>query len=293
MNEWSTAESAALFAAFAPSFAGPDRLERMVGLAELMQGKGWRADAARLSRRVLAESPDLSLAGQRARRLLGIDLPRWHYSMLHDQARVGAYDRAIRATVTPGSLVLDIGTGSGILAMMAARAGAGLVIGCERNAALAQVAEAIVARNGLSDRVRIFAGELADLRVGKELPRRADFAISEILGANLLDEGVLPSMATARRDLLKADAPSVPRRGVIYVGLVRAERGFRRPVDRVVGFDLRDFNVMGPPFHVAMLVPPDALLSDAAEFCSIDLSGHEVPSDARMSVDVQDRKSVV
>jgi predicted nicotinamide N-methyase len=283
--KWSSAESGALFEAFASAFTGVDRLDRMIGLAELMQSKGLLVDAARLSRTVLAECPEQSLAGQRARRLLGV--PRWYYSVLHDHVRLAAYERAIRATVKPGSLVLDIGTGSGILAMIAARAGAALVVACERNVALAQVAETIVARNGLSDRIRIVAGESSALRVGVELPRRADLAISEVLGVNLLDEGILPTMAAARGDLLAADAPSVPRRGSIYVALVQADKSFPKSVDAVMGFDLRDFNITEPPFHDGIFLTPDALLSDAAELCSVDLTGRDGAPDARSSVELR------
>ena len=287
MEKWLSDDSRVLFEALVPSFTGPSRLDRMVGLAELMQGKGLLADAARLSRKVLAESRGQSLASQRARRLLGANIPDWHYSILQDQVRLEAYERAIRATVTPGSLVLDIGTGSGILAMMAARAGAGLVVACERDPAVAQVATKIVARNNLSDRIRIVACASSALRVGGELPRRAEVVISELFSATLLGESVLPTMAQARRELLTADAPAVPRRATIHVALVRAEKRFHKPVGMVAGFDLLDFNVLGPPFHVCGHASPEALLSDAAELFSLDLTGCDPVSDARASVELR------
>ena len=49
---------------------------------------------------------------------------RWHFGMLNDAERNTAYDRALRARVRAGDMVLDIGAGTGLLGMMAARAGA-------------------------------------------------------------------------------------------------------------------------------------------------------------------------
>ena len=57
-------------------------------------------------------------------RLHQMFVPRWHFPMLADQARNAAYAKAIKAKVKPGDVVLDIGCGAGLTAMLAARAGA-------------------------------------------------------------------------------------------------------------------------------------------------------------------------
>ena len=48
----------------------------------------------------------------------------YHANLLSDVVRMDAYDRALRALVKPGDVVLDVGAGTGVLAMLAARAGA-------------------------------------------------------------------------------------------------------------------------------------------------------------------------
>ncbi len=76
---------------------------------------------------------------------------RWHFPMLQDVERNGFYRRAIAAGVFRGAHVLDIGSGTGLLAMMAASAGAGHVTTCEKVKAVAECAAAIIAANRTPD----------------------------------------------------------------------------------------------------------------------------------------------
>jgi type III protein arginine methyltransferase len=80
-------------------------------------------------------------------------VPPWHFAMMNDVPRNSAYEEAIRR-VAPGRSVLDIGTGAGLLAMMAARAGAKWVVSCEQTPWIAAKAREVVAANGVGDRPR-------------------------------------------------------------------------------------------------------------------------------------------
>ena len=87
----------------------------------------------------------------------------YHFPMIADEGRNRPFDRALIAAVSAfkrahggrGPRVLDIGSGSGLLAMMAARAGASEVHSLEMVPALAAVAKHIVAANGYSDTVHV------------------------------------------------------------------------------------------------------------------------------------------
>jgi type II protein arginine methyltransferase len=79
---------------------------------------------------------------------LALVLPQWHNAMLNDTNRNDAFAEAIKAAVTTSSTILDIGTGTGLLAMMANRAEAAKVTGCESVGILAQTASEIVKQNG-------------------------------------------------------------------------------------------------------------------------------------------------
>ena len=90
-----------------------------------------------------------------------------HESMLQDDVRCRAFRDALREVVTPDSVVLDIGAGTGILSIFAAQAGARQVYAVERSP-VAQCARQIIADNGLSDRIEVFQGEIevTELTVG-------------------------------------------------------------------------------------------------------------------------------
>jgi type II protein arginine methyltransferase len=74
-------------------------------------------------------------------------VPRWHFAMMNDEGRNQAFNAAIRNSVTSDSTVLEIGTGAGLLAMMAAKQGA-TVFTCESIPQLASLAEEVIQHNG-------------------------------------------------------------------------------------------------------------------------------------------------
>ncbi len=100
-------------------------------------------------------------------------VPPWHFAMMNDVPRNAVYDEAIRRVV-PGRSVLDIGTGAGLLAMMAARAGAKQVVSCEAQPWIAAKAGDVVTANGLGDRIKLIAKRSTDLQIGLDLEERAE-----------------------------------------------------------------------------------------------------------------------
>ncbi|MBV6413089.1 MAG: 50S ribosomal protein L11 methyltransferase [Xanthomonadales bacterium] len=130
-----------------------------------------------------------------------------HIRMLRDRARTQAYLRAIRASVRPGDVVVDLGTGSGVLAVAAAQAGATRVYAIEAST-MAAVARELAAVNGVGDRVRVVEGWSTTI----DLPERADVLVSEIIGNDPTDERILECTADAVRRLLKPGARLLPQR---------------------------------------------------------------------------------
>lgn len=131
--------------------------------------------------------------------------PVEHARMLHDERRTGDYLTALAAAVRPSDVVLDIGTGSGVLAVAAARAGARHVYAVEASD-IADVAERVFALNGVGDRVTLIPGWSRQI----ELPERANLLVAEVIGNEPLEEEILETTLDARHRLLVPGARLIP-----------------------------------------------------------------------------------
>merc|ERR1711966_360815 len=109
--------------------------------------------------------------------------------MLKDTVRTKAYENAIckNGHLFKDKVVLDVGCGTGILSMFAARAGAKHVYGIEM-ANIYKYARQIVKENGFEKKITIINGKVEEI----ELPvEKVDIIISEWMGYFLLYEGML------------------------------------------------------------------------------------------------------
>jgi SAM-dependent methyltransferase len=111
----------------------------------------------------------------------GTDFP---YQCLVDLRRTNAFRVALRATVRPGDVVVDAGSGSGILAFLAAEAGASTVFAVEMDEVLADCLSRSVAANHLTGIVRVLHGDVSSA----PLPQDVDVFVCEMLDTGLLDE---------------------------------------------------------------------------------------------------------
>ena len=130
-----------------------------------------------------------------------------HRRMIADRWRTDAFARAIEAVVTPEDVVLDVGTGTGVLAMLAARAGARQVYAIDQ-AEVAQTAANLVKANKLGDVVKILRGPAAEL----ELPESATVLVSEWLGNFAFVEAMLDDVLAARDANLAPGGRMIPSR---------------------------------------------------------------------------------
>ncbi|XOV66433.1 MAG: tetratricopeptide repeat protein [Fluviicola sp.] len=200
-------------------------------------------DARRYYQHALQIDPNNELVKTNLQSIAKRTIPSWHFTMLADTSRNEAYDKAISAAVQPGHHVLDIGTGSGLLSMIAARAGAKEITAVEMEKDLADVARLVIADNNYQDHITVYERRSTALVVGKEMKERADMVVSEILDAGLLGEAVLPSLRHAWANLLKKDAICIPKAADVKAVIIQSD-DFKRvnPVGDIQGFDLSAFN---------------------------------------------------
>jgi type III protein arginine methyltransferase len=218
---------------------------QLLEMARRLIADGHASQAAALAQSAMRYGDATGLLKIIGSEILTHKVPGFHKSMLRDSLRNRAYSDAIAARA-PGRNVLDIGTGSGLLAMMAARAGARHVYACELDQRLAETARDIVAANDLADRITILPLHSAKLDRNRDLAGGVDLVISEIFSDDLLGEGVLPSLEDARQRLCLPDAIFLPSKAAIRIALVGAgpEGTTTRfdPIGMVEGYDLSLFN---------------------------------------------------
>ena len=194
-------------------------------------------------RQALAAEPNDEGAQRNLRRLLHAQVPGWHFTMLADDQRNNAYQKALESTVNVESTVLDIGTGTGLLAMMAARAGAKKVIACEMHNKLAETAQEIVTANNFAKKIQIINKKSTELKTGIDLPEKANILVSEILDVGVVGEGVLPTIRHAVKNLITDDAIIIPAKVQLYGQLIEIPlRSKINPVENISGFDLSAFD---------------------------------------------------
>lgn len=129
--------------------------------------------------------------------------------MIADRTRTAAYAQALRARVSPNSVVLDLGAGPGFMTLLACQAGARKLYAIESDGVI-QIAGDMAAANGYADRVEL----IQSLSTAVDLPEKVDVIVSDV-------HGVLPfygrgpaSIVDARDRFLKPGGFLIPRSAI-------------------------------------------------------------------------------
>merc|ERR1719278_1056424 len=164
-----------------------------------------------------------------------------HEEMLKDEVRTLTYRNSMwhNKHLFKGKTVLDVGCGTGILSMFAAKAGARKVIGIDMSTIVEQ-AKKIVEVNGLSDKVEIIRGKVEEVKLPDGI-EQVDIIISEWMGYCLFYESMLDTVLFARDKWLAADGLMFPDRATLYVTAIE-DRQYKDDKinwwDDVYGFDM-------------------------------------------------------
>jgi protein arginine N-methyltransferase 7 len=166
-----------------------------------------------------------------------------HILMVNDLARGEKYDEAMRAKIRPGDVVLEVGTGAGLLSCMAARLGAKHVYTVERSPVMSEVAKKVFAANGLSDKITLLNAGSEELVALAAIREPIDVFVTETIGALGLDEGILPIFDHVR-PLLSPTAKVIPEKVKFKHCLVNMS-GIRERIEilePIFGFDFSALN---------------------------------------------------
>ncbi|KAJ2615912.1 Nuclear SAM-dependent mono-and asymmetric methyltransferase [Coemansia sp. RSA 1365] len=141
-----------------------------------------------------------------------------HEEMLKDEVRTVSYRDAIMKNkhIFQDKIVLDVGCGTGILSMFAAKAGAKHVIGVDMSNIIDK-AKLIVEENGLSDKVTLLKGKMEEVAMPYE---QVDIIISEWMGYFLLYESMLDTVLLARDKYLAPSGKIFPDTATMIISTI-------------------------------------------------------------------------
>jgi protein arginine N-methyltransferase 1 len=193
-----------------------------------------------------------------------------HREYLIDRPRVSAFERAISEVVRPGDVVLDLGSGTGILGLFALKAGASRVYAIDASG-LTQLAREIFAANGFADRAIC----IKELSTRVELPEKVGVIVGDLIGRFGIDGGLVEYFADARHRMAQPDARTVPSRVDLLVAPVEApqtwgEVDFWKTSPAGFNFD-RAYNIAVNTGH-PVKYRPDQILGQPEVIATIDVT---------------------
>lgn len=195
-----------------------------------------------------------------------------HEEMLKDTVRTETYMNAIvnNSHLFKDKVVLDVGCGTGVLSMFAAKAGAKHVYGIECSSIIQQARD-IVKANGFSDKVTLVEGKVEEV----ELPvEKVDIIISEWMGYFLLYESMLDTVLHARDKWLVKGGLMFPDHASMYICAIEDQDYMNEKIhfwDNVYGFDMTCIKKIALAEPLVDIVEADQVISDHAAFFDIDI----------------------
>jgi protein arginine N-methyltransferase 1 len=130
-----------------------------------------------------------------------------HRQYLSDEARLSAFRQAIREVVKPGDVVVDLGSGTGIMGLLACQAGAKRVYSIEETGII-QLARELAQANGFENQVCF----IKDLSTRATLPEPVDVVVADQIGRFGFDAGIFEYFSDARKRFLKPQGRTIPSR---------------------------------------------------------------------------------
>lgn len=150
--------------------------------------------------------------------------------MLHDKERNQKYALALKEAIEKiqksgkKAHVLDIGTGSGLLAMLAARYGADSVVTIEAYSPVTTVAREVITKNGFKDKIKIISKHSTKVSIGVDMDQKANILVAEVFDTELIGEGAIWTYRKAHENLTeKEDCICVPHSAEVFVQIVESD----------------------------------------------------------------------
>ena len=144
----------------------------------------------------------------------------YHYTMLSDGVRNKLLHKAIKKHVSNSTSFLDIGAGTGVWAILAAKLGAKRVVAVEVEEALIPIIYKTAQENRVAERIEIIHGKSDDVKIKGKF----DVIVSELFGHSAFGEGTVRSFIDLRDRFLATGGVLIPERLKMYAAPIHLKR---------------------------------------------------------------------
>jgi len=186
------------------------------------------------------------------------DLISFHRMLLADPVRMRAYRGAIHEIVRPGDVVLDVGSGTGVLGLFACQAGAARVI-CVERTEIISIAQQLAVANGYLDRMEFLRADALEAQLGP-----VDVITSELIGKSVIGQNMTGIVGHCRDRCLKPGGRMLPMVASLLVAPIEEgdfDRKIRLPQPAEHGLDFSAFVELSSNRPISLRVPAQALLA--------------------------------
>jgi protein arginine N-methyltransferase 1 len=212
-------------------------------------------------------------------------------AMIADEVRMGAHRAALARVVRPGSVVVDLGAGIGIMSLIACQLGARRVFAIEPND-LAEVARELAAANGFGDRIQV----IQDVSHRVHLPEPADVLVSDLRGKLPFYSMHIPTLVDAHRRFLAPGGVVIPESDHVRMAVVSAPQAYVRSrapwADGARGLDMSPAARVAVNQLAGVKIAPEEVITPARTWASIDYGREPSPSSEGAVSWVVDRPAI-
>ncbi|XP_032511603.2 protein arginine N-methyltransferase 9-like [Danaus plexippus] len=178
---------------------------------------GYYEEAWTQFQKALSEDAGYVNAEKNLNSVKNLMVERWHFRMLNDKIRNDSYRAAIHEKVAPyETSVLDLGTGTGLLAMYATECCAKAVVACDSSEVMTNLSDCVLEENNLLLSVDII-NKSSTTMDGEDIGGRRSLLVTELFDAGLFGEHILPSLSHAWAHLLSEPAHVIPQKADFFV----------------------------------------------------------------------------
>jgi len=201
--------------------------------------------------------------------------------MLADAPRMNAYEAALRHAIKPDSVVMDLGCGPGVFALLACKLSARRVYAVEPNNVIG-LAREMAAANGFVDRIEFFDNLSTEIT----LPEAANIIVSDLRGVLPFFQEHIPAIIDARKRLLASDGVLISRRDGLWAAIVEVPEQYEEliaPWQQQFNLDLSAATRFITNTWRKSHIKPDQFLAEPVRWSTIDYHEIETP-DARAEI---------